>query len=104
MPLGGPEDLGSTIFSVSCTIIPGIFLTGQIFCLKAADYMRTQKCSTYTSGGYQAIFAEEMFFCQGFNPLQGESPPEQSMMLNGNSSLIGVFEGKLIPSIPLLDA
>ncbi|KAH3776916.1 hypothetical protein DPMN_178350 [Dreissena polymorpha] len=37
-------------------------------------------------------------------PLQGESPPEQSMMLAGNSSLIGVFEGKLIPSIPLLDA
>ncbi|KAH3741241.1 hypothetical protein DPMN_047962 [Dreissena polymorpha] len=30
-------------------------------------------------------------------PLQGESPPEQSMMLAGNSSLIGVFEGKLIP-------
>jgi hypothetical protein len=34
---------------------------------------------------------------------QGENPPEQSMMLVGNSSPIGVFEGKLIPSIPLLD-
>ncbi|KAH3862933.1 hypothetical protein DPMN_025908 [Dreissena polymorpha] len=36
--------------------------------------------------------------------LQGEGPPEQSMMLDGNSSLIGVFERKVIPSIPLLDA
>ncbi|KAH3890225.1 hypothetical protein DPMN_014298 [Dreissena polymorpha] len=37
-------------------------------------------------------------------PLQGENPPEQSMMLAGSSSLTGVFEGKLIPLIPLLDA
>ncbi|KAH3837641.1 hypothetical protein DPMN_111041 [Dreissena polymorpha] len=26
-----------------------------IFCLKEADYMRIQKCSTYTYGRYQAI-------------------------------------------------
>ncbi|KAH3800345.1 hypothetical protein DPMN_153978 [Dreissena polymorpha] len=46
-------------------------------------------------------------FLSGLQPsllLQGENPPEQSMMLAGNSFLIGVFEGKLIPSIPLLDA
>ncbi|KAH3741580.1 hypothetical protein DPMN_048305 [Dreissena polymorpha] len=42
IPPGGPGDLGSTIFSVSCTIIPGNFLTDQIFYLKAADYMRIQ--------------------------------------------------------------
>ena len=35
-------------------------------------------------------------------PLQGENP-ERSMRLVGNSSLSGVYEGKLIPSIPLLD-
>ncbi|KAH3783207.1 hypothetical protein DPMN_161139 [Dreissena polymorpha] len=46
-------------------------------------------------------------FLSGLQPsllLQGETPPEQSMMLAGNSSLIGVFEGILIPSIPLQDA
>ncbi|KAH3886866.1 hypothetical protein DPMN_010879 [Dreissena polymorpha] len=46
-------------------------------------------------------------FLSGLQPsllLQGENPPEQSVMLAGNSSLIGVLEGKLIPSIPLLDA
>jgi len=45
-------------------------------------------------------------FLSGLQPSllrQGENPPEQSMMLVGNSSPIGVFEGKLIPSIPLLD-
>ncbi|KAH3820696.1 hypothetical protein DPMN_122444 [Dreissena polymorpha] len=45
-------------------------------------------------------------FLSGLQPSllrQEGSPPEQSMMLAGNSSLIGVFEGRLIPSIPLLD-
>ncbi|KAH3836116.1 hypothetical protein DPMN_109486 [Dreissena polymorpha] len=28
----------------------------------------SSKCSTYTSGHYKAISAEEKFFCQGFNP------------------------------------
>ena len=36
-------------------------------------------------------------------PLQGENPLERSMMLVGNSSQSGVYKGKLIPSIPLLD-
>ena len=36
-------------------------------------------------------------------PLQGENPLDRSMTLVGNSSLSGVYEGKLIPSIPLLD-
>ncbi|KAH3831815.1 hypothetical protein DPMN_105086 [Dreissena polymorpha] len=35
-------------------------------------------------------------FLSGLQPsllLQGESPLEQSIMLDGNSSLIGIFEG-----------
>ncbi|KAH3891080.1 hypothetical protein DPMN_015169 [Dreissena polymorpha] len=46
-------------------------------------------------------------FLSGLQPsllLQGENPPQQSIMLAVNSSLIGVFEGKWIPSIPLLEA
>ncbi|KAH3779502.1 hypothetical protein DPMN_157305 [Dreissena polymorpha] len=58
--------------------------------------MRIQQCSTYTSGCYQATSAEETLFCQGFNPCcfcKEKSSLEQSMMLDENSSLIGIFEG-----------
>ena len=46
-----------------------------------------------------------VFLCglQPILPLPGEDPLEWSMTLVGNSSLSGVYEGKLILSIPLLD-
>ncbi|KAH3854023.1 hypothetical protein DPMN_096562 [Dreissena polymorpha] len=68
--------------------------------------MRIQTCPNYTSGRYQAIPAEETFFCQDFHTccLCKKKIHQQSTMLAGSSSQTGVFEGKLIPSIPLLDA
>ncbi|KAH3877748.1 hypothetical protein DPMN_001626 [Dreissena polymorpha] len=92
------------IFSVPCTIIPGNSLTGQIFCLKEAEYMQIQQCSHVMP--LSGNLCRRNDFLSGLQPSLlwlGGSPPEQSMMLAGNSSLIGVYEGRLIASIPLLD-
>ncbi|KAH3863127.1 hypothetical protein DPMN_026105 [Dreissena polymorpha] len=54
-------------FSVSCAIFPGNSRTGQISYLREADFTWIQTCSTYMSGRYPTIPAEETLFCQGFN-------------------------------------